>query len=105
MSVEYHVIRELEQNPAHTQRTLARALEISLGKANYVLVGLTEKGLVKARKLRNDPGTIRWRYILTPKGVREKVRITREYLQKRVAEYARLQEEIERLQEEVKQGT
>jgi len=101
MSDEYHIIRELEHNPAHTQRSLAEALEMSLGKANYVLAGLMQKGIVKAKRLRDEPGKIRWRYILTPKGMREKVRIAREYLQRRVVEYGRLREEIERLEAEV----
>jgi len=100
MSTEYHIIREIELNPGHTQRSLAQVLEISLGKANYLIAGLIEKGIIKTRKLRTEPGKIRWRYILTPKGMREKVRITREYLQKRVDEYNHLQEEIEQLQEE-----
>ena len=101
MSIEYQVLRELEQNPSHTQRTLAEALQVSLGKVNYVLAGLIGKGIVKTRKLRNHPEQIRWRYVLTPKGIREKVRITGDYLARRMAEYDRLREEIEALRREV----
>jgi len=101
VSIEYQVLRELEQNPSHTQRTLAEALQVSLGKVNYVLAGLIGKGIVKTRKLRNHPEQIRWRYVLTPKGIREKVRITGDYLARRMAEYCRLREEIEALRREV----
>lgn len=72
--IEYKVMREIEQNPMHTQRTLAETLDISLGKANYVLAGLVEKGVVKVKKLKNHPDKIRWQYVLTPAGVKEKLK-------------------------------
>ena len=53
---EYKLIHELEKNPFHTQRTLADKLNISLGKANYLLAGLIEKGIVKTNKLKNGSG-------------------------------------------------
>jgi EPS-associated MarR family transcriptional regulator len=102
--IEYKVIREIELNPAHTQRSLAEKLDISLGKANYVLSGLIEKGIVKVNKLRNNPENIRWHYILTPEGVKEKIRITQQYLQRRMREYEEIQKEIAQLQEEVHQN-
>lgn len=102
---EYKLIREIERNPFHTQRTLATTLHISLGKANYLLSGLMQKGIIKARKLRNDPEKIRWEYILTPKGIKEKFVITRDYLQKRIDEFEAIQREIEELKTEVEQGT
>jgi len=101
---EYKLIREIERNPFHTQRTLATTLHISLGKANYLLAGLIEKGIIKARKLRNDPEKIRWEYILTPKGIKEKFIITRNYLQNRIKEFKAIQREIEELKTEVAHG-
>jgi EPS-associated MarR family transcriptional regulator len=101
---EYKLIREIERNPFHTQRTLATTLHISLGKANYLLAGLIQKGIIKARKLRNDPEKIRWEYILTPKGIKEKIIITRDYLQKRMNEFEAIQREIEELKSEVEHG-
>jgi EPS-associated MarR family transcriptional regulator len=100
---EYKLIKEIESNPSHTQRTLARKLDVSLGKVNYVLSGLVQKGLVKARKLKNQPGKVRWQYILTREGMREKVRITRRYLRQRVSEFNALQREIESLENEIRQ--
>lgn len=99
--MEYQVLNQLEKNPAHTQRTLAQTLNISLGKANYVLSGLIEKGIVKAKKVKNHPDKIRWQYNLTPAGVKEKIIITREYLNKRLAEYNSIKIEIDELQKTV----
>jgi MarR family transcriptional regulator, temperature-dependent positive regulator of motility len=99
--IEYHVLKEITNNPAHTQRSLAKSLDISLGKANYVLTGLIDKGIVKAKKLKNNPDKIRWQYILTPRGIGEKVRITRDYLQRRLDEYEQIQKEIAVLKVEV----
>jgi EPS-associated MarR family transcriptional regulator len=101
---EYKLIREIERNPFHTQRSLASTLHISLGKANYLLAGLIQKGIVKARKLRNDPEKIRWEYILTPKGLKEKFIITRNYLQKRMSDFEAIGREIEELKSEVEQS-
>ena len=100
--IEYKVIKELEQNPAHTQRSLAQKLNISLGKANYVLGGLIEKGVIKAKRLKNEPDKIRWKYILTPKGIKEKAVLTRNYLNTRLREFQEIQREIEELRAEVR---
>jgi EPS-associated MarR family transcriptional regulator len=99
--IEYRVLKELEDNPAHTQRSLAQRLDVSLGKVNYVLSGLAEKGFVKARKLKHHPGQIRWQYILTPRGIKEKVRITRNYLRHRVKEFDEIRHELETLEKEL----
>lgn len=99
--IEYKVIKEIENNPSHTQRSLADKLDISLGKVNYVLAALIEKGIVKAKKLKNEPGNIRWQYILTPSGVKEKLKITKTYLHKRLLEYEEIQKEIEFLKKDV----
>jgi EPS-associated MarR family transcriptional regulator len=98
--IEYKVIREIELNPSHTQRSLAEKLDISLGKVNYVLAGLIEKGIIKAKKLKNSPEKIRWQYVLTPAGVKEKINITQQYLQRRIKEFEELQLEIAILKKE-----
>jgi EPS-associated MarR family transcriptional regulator len=99
--IEYKVIKEIEDNPSHTQRSLAEKLDISLGKANYVLAGLIEKGIIKARKLKNHSDKIRWQYILTPAGMKEKIVITKKYLQRRLVEFEELQEEIVQLKKDI----
>ena len=102
--IEYKVIREIEINPSHTQRSLAEKLDISLGKVNYVLAGLVEKGIIKAKKLKNNPENIRWQYILTQAGVKEKIKITQQYLQRRIVEFEDLQKEIELLKKDMQQN-
>ncbi len=99
--VEYKIIREIQENPFHTQRSLAHKLNISLGKAHYLLTGLAEKGLIRARKLKNHPEKIRWQYVLTPVGLKEKLRLTRDYLSRREREFSELQKEIAELRKEI----
>jgi len=99
--IDYHLIKEIEQNPSQSQRSLAQKLNISLGKVNYLLSGLVEKGIVKIRRLKDDPDKIRWQYILTPEGIKEKIKITQIYLKNRVVEYEKIQKEIENLKKEV----
>lgn len=99
--IEYKIIKELSENPRHTQRSLAQKLDVSLGKINYVLSGLAGKGIIKAKKLRDHPERIRWQYNLTPKGVKEKARITKRYLESRLLEFNAMQVEIEELRKEV----
>lgn len=99
--IEYRIIREIQKNPNHTQRSLASELGVSLGKANYLLAGLIQKGIVKAKKIKNAPEKIRWRYMLTPQGLREKAAITKNYLAIRLEEFDRLQNEINELKKEI----
>lgn len=99
--IKYKLIKELEENPAQTQRSLAQKLNISLGKVNYLLSGLVEKGVIKAKKLKDSPDKIRWQYILTPQGMKEKIKLTRDYLKNRLHEFQTIQKEIEELKKEV----
>lgn len=103
--IEYRLLKEIEKNPAHTQRTLAQSLNVSLGKVNYCLSGLMEKGVIKARKFKNNPDKIRWNYLLTPMGLKEKMRITRDYLQRRLNEFSSLQTELDELKKEIELET
>ncbi len=74
---------------------------MSLGKANYVLRALVDKGLVKARNFKNNRNKRAYLYILTPAGMEAKARITARFLQRKVAEYEALKAEIETLQREL----
>lgn len=79
-------------------------LGISLGKTNYCLKALIDKGLVKARNFHRNPNKLGYAYLLTPEGIQAKVRITRAFLQRKRAEFEALEEEIWRLSEEVAQA-
>lgn len=97
---QYQLLRVLSQRPGAGQRELASSLGVSLGKANYVLRALIEKGLVKAENYRNSTKKLAYLYVLTPKGIATKAELTRAFLSRKLREYEELREEIERLQQE-----
>ena len=66
-----------------------------------IISGLIEKGIIKEKKLKKDPGKIRWQYIITPRGIREKLKISHIYLKNRTQEFERIQNEIVKLKKEV----
>lgn len=94
-------MRLVEANPDITQRQLARELGISLGGVNYCMNALIEKGLVKMERFRASENKLAYAYALTPKGMSEKARLTRGFLQRKMEEYERLREEIESVREEL----
>ena len=98
----YRLIKILEANPKASQRELAQEMGISLGKVNYCLKGLMEKGIIKAKNFKNSNNKLAYAYLLTPHGIEEKSRITARYLKRRVKEYEALKKEIEMLKEEVR---
>ena len=95
------VLRHLEDNPSVTQRELAEALGISLGKTNYCLKALINKGMIKAKNFRNSANKRAYLYILTPKGIEAKARISVKFLQRKVEEYEALKIEIDQLKSEL----
>lgn len=97
----YQVLKILEQNPRVSQRELATELGVSLGKANYCLKALIEKGLVKAKNLKNSPNKRAYLYVLTPRGIEAKARISVGFLRRKLEEYEALKAEIEELRAEV----
>ena len=97
----YKLLKLLEQNPQATQRELAAELGVSLGKVNYCLKALVDKGHVKARNFKNADNKIAYLYLLTPKGLKAKSRISVAYLQRKMVEYETLRAEIEELRVEV----
>src|ERR1700752_2759563 len=101
--IRYRLLKFLADHPEATQRELARELGMSLGKANYCLKALMGKGWVKARNFRNSKKKAAYLYGLTPKGIEEKVRVTADFLRRKVVEYDLLSKEIERLTAEVKE--
>lgn len=101
------VLRLLESDPGLSQRDLARALDISLGKTNYCMRALLDKGLIKVQNFRQSKNKLRYAYLLTPVGLAEKSKLTAEYLRRKVLEYEVLRAEIEALRAEmdsVKEG-
>jgi len=98
----YKILKQLELNPDISQRDLARELGISLGKANYCIQALIEKGLVKTRNFKNSQNKKAYIYLLTPKGVEAKASITLKFLKYKMTEYQALKAEIQHLEQEAK---
>jgi EPS-associated MarR family transcriptional regulator len=95
------VLRLLEQRPELSQRELSEALGLSLGKAHYVLHSLLDKGLVKAGNFRRSDNKLAYAYVLTPSGLREKMRLTRDFLARKEAEFEQLRQTIASLRDEL----
>jgi EPS-associated MarR family transcriptional regulator len=99
--VRYKLFRLLEANPHLSQRDVARELGVSLGKVNYCLKALMEKGWVKATNFKNSKSKSAYMYFLTPRGIEEKASLTARFLQWKMQEYEELKAEIERMRAEV----
>ncbi len=96
----YKIFKILEANPEISQRDLARELGISLGRVNFCLKALIEKGLLKATNFRNSKNKLAYMYFLTPSGIEEKSAITAQFLKIKMQEYADLETEIDQLRRE-----
>jgi EPS-associated MarR family transcriptional regulator len=101
----YKILKILEANPEISQRDLARALGVSLGRTNFCLKALIERGLLKATNFRNSSNKLAYMYLLTPKGIEEKSVITARFLKIKMQEYANLEAEIEELRRDAMQQT
>ncbi len=99
--VHYRLLRILAEHPDTTQRELADALGVSLGKINYCVKAVLEKGWVKAKNFKNSKHKLAYRYLLTPSGIDAKAHITARFLKCKIAEYEALKAEIEQLRTEV----
>ena len=98
----YKILNLLEKDPTLSQRALADRLGLSLGKTNYCLKALIEKGWVKVGNFRRSNRKIGYLYNLTPRGLAAKTRITRRFLKRKMDEHERIKREIDELQKEVK---
>jgi len=102
-TTHYGLLKTLEENPGLSQRDLAKRLGISLGKVNYCLNALVEKGSLKINNFRNSENKLAYAYLLTPQGIESRARMTVEFLQYKLHEYERLRTEIEELKREAEQ--
>jgi EPS-associated MarR family transcriptional regulator len=100
--LEYRVLKILEMNPELTQRQLAEALGISLGKTHYLIKSLIKVGWVKLDNFQKSNNKWGYAYLLTPMGIAEKTAITARFLIKKQREYNALKDEIAQLQAEVR---
>jgi len=102
-TTSYGLLKILESNPNLSQRELANRLDISLGKVNFCLKALIDKGCLKVNNFRNSDNKLAYAYLLTPHGVEERAHMTARFLRYKMQEYNRLREEIESLKKEAEQ--
>ena len=90
----FDVLRKINNKPKSSQRELARELGFSLGKLNYCLRALKAKGLVKMKNFKKNPHKINYIYVLTPRGITEKTKLTLNFMKRKMKEYDELKNEI-----------
>jgi len=90
----FNILREIQKKPNSSQRELAKELGFSLGKLNYCLKALQNKGLIKIQNFKKNPEKINYLYILTPKGISIKTKLTINFMKKKIKEYDQLRSEI-----------
>jgi EPS-associated MarR family transcriptional regulator len=98
--IQLDLLRKLEANPECTQRELSKEMGVSLGKVNYCMKKLIEKGSVKLINFSHNPNKVGYIYLLTPKGIEEKTRLTFAFLKIKLEEYKILKEEISSLKQD-----
>ena len=97
---QFKALRELEKDSTLSQRDLSKRVGLSVGRVNYIINALLEKGYIKAQRFKNSKNKIGYMYILTPKGISERLVQTQTFLQRKTAEYEQLRQEIEMLKQE-----
>ena len=101
----YRILKLLEAEPHASQRRIAEDLGISLGRVNFCVQALIEKGLVKANNFRNNANKRAYLYLLTPRGIEEKAVVTARFLKRKLDEYESLKREVQELQQEAAKAT
>ena len=90
----FNVLRKIQNKPESTQRELAEELGFSLGKLNYCLKALKTKGLIKMKNFEKNPNKINYIYVLTPRGIAAKAKLTLNFMKRKMKEYDELKKEL-----------
>ena len=98
---EYLILKKFEDNPRLTQRELSKELGVSLGKTNYIINALIDKGWIKLKNFKGSDKKLGYSYLLTTQGIAEKAMLAQKFLKKKSDEYNKLKEEIENLRNEL----
>jgi len=98
---EYIILKKFEDNPYLTQRELSKELGVSLGKTNYIINALIDKGWLKLKNFKRSDKKLGYSYLLTTQGITEKAILAQKFLKRKSDEYNRLKEEIENLRKEL----
>ena len=92
----FEVLRKVQKKPGSTQRELAEELGFSLGKLNYCVKALQTKGLLKIKNFKRNPNKINYIYVLTPKGISERTKLTINFMKRKIQEYDELKKELKK---------
>ena len=98
---EYLILKKFEDNPHLTQRELSKELGVSLGKTNYIINALIDKGWIKLKNFKRSVKKLGYSYLLTTQGIAEKAVLAQKFLKKKSDEYNKLKQEIENLRNEL----
>lgn len=98
--IAYKLLKLIEAEPHLSQREIAQKMGVSLGKTNYCLKALVDKGFIKLQNFYNNKKKSAYVYFLTPKGIEEKAAVTYRFLQRKIKEYEKIKIEIEHLKSE-----
>ncbi len=100
---QLRILKIVEAEPEISQRQLAEHLGVSLGKANYLVKALLDKGHIKAGNFLRAENKLKYAYLLTPEGLKAKLQLTRSYLARKEQEYVAMKDEIEAMRTELRQ--
>ncbi len=101
--IRLDLLRKIELNPEYTQRELSKEMDVSLGKVNYCIKKLTEKGWIKLTNFTHNSNKVGYAYLLTHRGIEEKTKLTFSFLKRKIKEYEILKDEINKLKEDIGQ--
>jgi|TARA_Y100000996_G_C22228555_1_gene522664 EPS-associated MarR family transcriptional regulator len=93
----FEILRKIVKDPSSTQRDLANELNLSLGKVNYCIKALKNKGLIKINNFKKNPNKINYIYVLTPKGIKQKTKLTIDFMNRKMKEYEDLKKELKNI--------
>ena len=103
-SDDLNILRYLEAEQKVSQRELSNSLNISLGKVNFIIRALIEKGIVKAQNFKNNKNKRAYAYYITKEGIQEKSKLTLKFFQRKMSEYDSLKKELRDLEAEIKKN-
>lgn len=95
-SADFEILRSIKNQPDLTQRDIAKSLKLSLGKVNYCIKSLKDKGLIKINNFKKNQNKINYLYILTPRGLSEKTKLTLKFMKRKLREYEELKKELDK---------
>jgi EPS-associated MarR family transcriptional regulator len=103
--INYNLLKILNRDADLTQREIAKRMGVSLGKANYCISEFAKKGLIKTQRFNESKTKFRYLYILTPKGIEERARLTVSFLKRKIAEHEEIKKLIKELSREIEESS